>query len=169
MRRVQQRRGRGFTLIELAITMAISVIVILALSVVMADNQRGWNRMYTRIYAEAVEDGYVARRTFERIVRQSSSASVTLDPGGQWVETQYFANPGDTALSRYARFHVDSQELKVEHGNLSPKTATDVQAICSGVTSCAFTLSGEAVQMILALDDGEVQKTILAAALLNNQ
>jgi prepilin-type N-terminal cleavage/methylation domain-containing protein len=40
---------RGFTLVELMITMVVMLIVGLAVGVVIVDGQSGWNFMYERI------------------------------------------------------------------------------------------------------------------------
>ncbi len=65
----KHRTQRGFTLIELAMAAAISTIVILGVGVLLVDSQRGWIRMYNRIYSDVVTDSYVARKTFDVVIR----------------------------------------------------------------------------------------------------
>jgi len=72
----------GLTLTELLLTMAISTIVIIGIGVLIVDTQRGWNVMYSRIYADVVTDSYVARRTFDSIVRKASSKHFLVDGDG---------------------------------------------------------------------------------------
>jgi len=63
---------RAFTLIEIVITMALATIVLFSTGVLLLEGQRGWSVMYNRVYGGVVDDAYVARKTFDAIVRKSS-------------------------------------------------------------------------------------------------
>ncbi len=45
---------RGFTITELMVTVMISTIVMFGIGFMVVDSQRGWNRMYNRVYSDIV-------------------------------------------------------------------------------------------------------------------
>ena len=160
---------RGFTIIELIIAMAIIVIVVLAIGIALVDGQRGWSILYNRIYSDVVTDGYVARKKFDVVIRRASGERFSLDnAGSSWVEVYYYASGSSPIVDRYARFYVAGGNLYVEYGQLSPKTTLSVETVCGNVSSCVFKQAGKSVQMILKLDDGEQDNTIVCSAVLHN-
>ena len=164
-------RGRkgfptGFTLIELAVTVVASTIVILTIGIILADSHRGWNRMYSRIYSDVMTDSYVARKTFDSVTRQASSGAV--DVGGTWLEVYYYASADSTVVDRYARFYQSGDELKVEHGSLDPREALSIRTICRNVQRCVFKIEGRSAQMILTLNDGSQVVTTVSSAFMHN-
>ena len=159
---------RGFTIIELIIAMAIIVIVVLAIGIALVDGQRGWSILYNRIYSDVVTDGYVARKKFDVVIRRASGERLLLDDADSWVEVYYYASDSSPIVDRYARFYVAGDNLYVEYGQLSPKTTLSVETVCGNVSSCVFKQAGKSVQMILKLDDGEQDNTIVCSAVLHN-
>ena len=159
---------RGFTIIELIIVIAIMVIVILTIGMTLVDGQRSWSILYDRIYSDVVTDGYVARKKFDAVIRRASGERLLLDDAGSWIEVYYYADDTSTVVDRYARFYVADDALNVEYGQLSPKTTLSVETVCGNVSSCVFKQAGKSVQMILKLDDGEQDNTIVCSAVLHN-
>lgn len=175
--RISSRPGKrargGFTLTELMVATVIVAIVVLALGSVVADGVRGWQRMYDRVYADVVTDGFVARRAFDRIIRKASRHVYLVDDAGAWLEVYYYSSGAATTLDRYGLFYVSGGELKVEHGDWapdseSPKTPTNTEIVCGNVSSCVFKGDGRSAQMILTLDDGSQSATVVSSAVMHN-
>lgn len=166
----------GFTLAELAVTTVIAGIVISGIGIILVDSQRGWNKMYSRIYSDVVTDSYVARRAFDSVIRKASGEKFLLSEDGDWVEVCYYADSGSTAVDRYARFYyieevdgVETGRLNVEYGKLNPRETLTIQTVCENVTSCVFKGTGRSAQMILTLDDGSQTVAVTSSALMHNQ
>lgn len=158
----------GFTIVELAIAAVASIIVILGLSVVLADSLKGWQKMYDRTFSDVVTGSYVAQKTFDSRVRQASKNNLSIDVDGGWAEVQYYAGDDSTVLDCYARFYRSGDELNVEYGQLNPKETLSVQTICSNVANCVFRKNGRAIQMILTLNNGSQTSTVVSSAFLHN-
>lgn len=154
----------GFTMVELAVTMIIMVIPILVIGIILADSHRGWNIMYNRTYADVVTDSYVTRKVFDAIVRKANSGLSEDD----WLEVYYYADADSPDIDRYARFYEDGGQLIVERGIIEPREALSTRAICDNVSSCAFELSGRSAQMILTLDNGSQEVTVVASGYMHN-
>ena len=159
---------RGFTLIELIIATAIMVIVMLAVGMVLVDGQRGWSNMYNRTQSGVVTESYAARRKFDSVMRKASGEWFLLDSGGSWIEVYYYASAGSALVDRYTRFYVAGGNLYVEYGQLNSKITLSVETLCGNVSSCVFKQAGKSVQMVLTLDDGEQDNTIVCSAVLHN-
>ena len=159
----------GFTVMELIIAVAASLIVIIAIGAVLAGSQRDWNRMYNRACGDIVTDGYIARRAFDAVIRKASKERFLLDEDGDWLEVYYYADEDSAVVDRYARFYESGGELKIEYGKLEPKATLSVQTICENVSSCVFRATGTSTQMILTLDDGTQTITVTSSAVLHNQ
>lgn len=145
----------GFTLIELMAATVLAIIVILGMSLILADSQRGWNRMYSRIYSKVVTDSYAAKGAFDAVVRKASKEKYLLDAAGNWIEVYYYADAASTSADRYARFYCVGEPrgtLYVEYGRLNPRQTLRIDVICDNVSSCDFKTSGTSVQMLLTLD-----------------
>jgi len=174
-------RSTGFTLIELIMTIAISIVVLLSVGVVLVDNQRGWHRMYTRTYSDIITDGYVARKMFDAMVRKAHREMCLLDVAGSWIEVYLYAGNYSTDVDRYARFyyqHPGENEAKghlnVEYGNWNPGSAyprdvVSTQRICSNVTSCVFKRAGRCASMILTLDNGSQTITVTSSSVRHSR
>lgn len=158
----------GFTLIELVIAVAASLVVIVAIGSVLAGSQKDWNRMYNRACSDIVTDGYIVRKAFDAVIRKASKEKFLLDDDGSWLEIYYYADDDSAVIDRYARFYETAGELRVEYGKLEPKATLSVQTICTNVSGCVFKATGRSAQMILTLDDGTQTATIVSSAVMNN-
>ena len=69
---------RGFTIIELMISIVVLSIIAISIGTVIVDGQNSWNSMYNRIHSNVVSDGYVARKKFDSIIRMSSNENITI-------------------------------------------------------------------------------------------
>lgn len=163
-------KGRqGFTLIELMIASVLAIFILFAVAVVIADSQRGWNTMYNRIHSEAASDGYVARKTFDQVVRNASQRTILLDSNGAWVEVYYYSDANSIDPDLYAHFYTSNSALYLERGIKTPKETLTTQTICRNVDSCVFKTAGNSVQMMLTLDDGEQRIKVITSAYMHNE
>lgn len=160
---------RGFTLISLMIATALVVIPILSVGVVLVDCQRAWQTMYNRIFSGVATDSYVARRTFDAMIRKASWEKLLLDDAGNWIEVYYYQDANSTAIDRYVRFYEADSQLIAEYGKLNPKETLATQTICENVSNCVFKGTGRSAQMILTLDDGSRTVTVASSAVMHNQ
>ena len=159
---------KGFSLLELMMATTLACIVVVGVGVVLVDSQRGWNAMYTRTYSDVVTDAHVARRRFDSVVRNASSQGVLLDDYGNWVEVYYYSDPNSSIVDRYTRFISSNSQLTIEYGVVEPRQTLNTETICGNVSSCVFKLAGNSVQMVLTLDDGSQNTTIVASAVTHN-
>ena len=162
MFRYLKHRG-GFTLIEMMIAMSLTSIIFVAVSGVLANNQKGWNTLYRRVNSDVVVDAQVARRAFDRTVRKSFFHKCIVGTMGDFVEIYYAATPSSITPDRYANFFwdTDNQELKVQYGRLEPGTyvhASDdtpvITVLAHDVIECQFSYSNICMRMSFRLDDG---------------
>ncbi len=159
----------GFTLIELMAGTVLVLIVISAIGGILVDSQRGFNAMYNRMYLGVAADSYVARKTFDSVVRKSSREKFLIDPSGSWLEVYYYASVSSTVLDRYARFYTNAGDLNVEYGSLDPEQTLNTDTICPNVSSCVFRTAGRSAQMILNLEDGSHTATVTTSAVMHNE
>ena len=177
MRKNKLRVQRGFTIIELTIAAAIGLIVMLGITAILVDSQRGWQRMYNAIYSDVVTDSYAAGKTFDAVVRRATKTRFLLDEAGNWAEVYYYADANSAVVDRYARFYYDSDpntggRLYIEYGTVTSdgvKGASSTQTVCENVQSCTFEGAGRAAQMILILNDGSQRATVMSSAVMHNQ
>lgn len=143
----------GFTLIELMVTMCISLIVIFGISIFIVDMQRGYGKMYKRVHGGIVSDAYTARKAFEGLSRQAARV-YTVGAIGTTIELDFWQQYiGQMPLDCHAKFFVDEQsQLILESGPVGNPTT---RILASNVSDCAFYRTGNSVQMILTLDDLE--------------
>ena len=163
------RAPRGFTIVELMITMVVMVIILLAIGVVIVDGQHGWNITYDRIHSDVITDGYVARKKFDAVMRSASREKFVLDGAGGWIEVYYYANDDSTVVDRYARFYAADGDLNFEYGQLEPRSTLGVETVCGNVSACTFKMVGRSTQMILTLDNGTQTNTIVSSAVTHNK
>ncbi len=161
---------RGFTIVELMTATLVASIVIFGIGVILVDSQRGWNRMYNRIYSDVVTDGYIARKTFDRVIRRATRTRFLLDSGGNWLEAYYCQDPNTTIVDSYARFSEANGELNIEYGSLNPRQTLSTNTICGNVAGCIFFKgAGYSAQMILTLDNGSQTATVVSSSVMHNE
>ena len=165
----------GFTYIELLIAILFVAIVIPSIGLILVDGQRGWNTMYNRIYSDVVTDSYIARKTFDAVIRKASREKMLLDEDGNWLEVYYYADSDSTVVDRYARFYYydggqgTRGQLNIEYGTLKPKKTLSTHTVCKDVSGCVFRRAGRSAQMILTLDNGSQTATVVCSAVMHNQ
>ena len=167
----------GFTIVELAIAMVASIIVILGIGVILADNQKVWQRMYNRVNSDVVTDAYVAESAFEALVRKSSKDNFLLDENGDWIEVRYYADDDSVNVDRYAHFYELNGQLNIEYGelleiegsNLYQNVPLTTQAISEDVSECIFKVEGQFAQMILTLNNGSQTMTTVSYAVMHKE
>ena len=81
----QKRHTSGFTMIEMAVSIAIFSIMILSIVGLLANTQSAYNRMYRRVFGEVVSDAEIAERTI-RVLKDcvpSAVPGIAFLSGGQ--------------------------------------------------------------------------------------
>ena len=141
-------RRAGFTLIEMAIVVAIAAIPLFAVGVLLSGSSRSWQRIYNDSRSEARLDAYAAMTSLQQIGRQANLVNYTVyritgasfikatPPSGiniatgQAVEFRYWqdafnpANPDVKTIeesntgTHYALYYLDGKELKVDFGQV---------------------------------------------------
>lgn len=160
----------AFTIIELVIVVGfISLVLFAGIGIVLCDTQRGWNRMYDRMYSDVITESYVARRVFDREVRKASCETYSLDPAGSWIEVYSYADSNSAVVDRYSYFYVDNGCLKLEYGKISPREPIHTSPVCENVTSCVFKAIGRSAQMILTLGQDSQTVNITSSSVMQNQ
>lgn len=162
----------GFTLIELMIVMAIASVMFLGMGILLIDSQRGWSRMYDRVCGNLASDGQVARRAFDAAVRKSSIARERLLDDE--VEVYYYDDPDNSVmLDRFARFYADDGELMVDYGELNskgqPHGPRQRMMLARNVESVDFSVAGACIQMILTLNNGSENLTVMTSAIRQSE
>ena len=162
---------RGVTLIELMITTAIVTMVILGVGVALVDTQRGWNKMYNRVYGEVAADSYVAKMVFDKNVRKASKKRYILGTGSFAVF--YYNGLASTTLDRYANFRRAGSQLLVDFGELdtsgSSKSPSTTMVVARNVVASDFAVDGACARMALKLDDGTESVSVTCSAIRHNE
>jgi len=160
--------SRGFTLVEVMITIAVMSIIVSAIGIVIVDGHRCWQVLYDRINSDVASDGYVARKKFDAVIRKASGEKILTDSSCDWIEVYYYAGSSSTVVDRYARFYETDGVLNIEYGKLNPRTTLDTEIVCRNVSDCTFKQAGRSAQMMLTLEDGTQKNTILTSAVTHN-
>lgn len=158
----------GFTLIELIIAMAASLIVMLGVALVLANSQKSWHRLYNRAFSDIVGDSYVAGKKFKATIRKASQDGFLVDDNGNRIEVYYYSDENTADVDRYARFYELDGDLNLEFGKLDPRATLEVRTICGNVSECFFATAGRSAQMVLTLDNGSRTITTVSCAFLHN-
>lgn len=160
----------GVTLVELSMVSVISVIVILAVTTLMADSQKGFNRVYNKTNSDLANDDFVVRKMFSSVIRQCSNENIatTVASDGSWVQMQYYSSPSAESLDRYSKFYLQDGELLLEKGVILPASTLSLQTVCKNVSSVVFKKNGNSVFMFLELNDGTNSRGINTSAILQN-
>jgi prepilin-type N-terminal cleavage/methylation domain-containing protein len=164
---IVNRKNSAFTLIELMVTLLISTIIVSAVGIMVADSSGWFSDSYAKIHSQPAVESLLARKTFERIIRQSSDMGLQVSPDGSSAEINYFSSPA-APLDSYVQFYIIGSDLILEKGSISPRTTTSTKTICQNVSQCTFKIAGSAVQMILILDDGKYKQGSVTSAIPHN-
>jgi hypothetical protein len=168
MKKYRCKFRAGFTMIELTLAATAMVIMILGVGMILADSHNSWNKMYIRTNGEVASGAYIAKKTFDSIVRRANIGSLSIDNDGAWVDVSYSSNPDSETIDRYALFYSEGENFKVEYGQINPNQILRTQTICRNVTSCKFSQSGTSVQMALTLTQNSQSLTVMSSAYLHN-
>ncbi len=169
--RTSRRLRAAFTITELVTTMLVVVIIVSALGVALVGGVRGWQVAYNRTYSDVVTGGYIARKTFDTLVRRASRQYSDVDDAGRWLEVYHFEGGGSTpVIDSYVRLYLDGAELKLEYGSLIPeRKALGTKTVCTNVSSCFFKTDFRSAQMILELDNGLQRATVTSSAVMHSR
>jgi prepilin-type N-terminal cleavage/methylation domain-containing protein len=168
MARERLTTQHGFTLIELTIAVAASLIVMLGVAVVLADSQKSWHKLFSHAFSDIVGDSNVAGIKFKATIRKASRNGFILDDNGKEIEVYYYSDEDSAVADRYARFYELDGDLNLELGKLDPRVTLETQTVCENVSGCYFTAAGRSAQMILTLDDGSRKISTVSCAFMHN-
>lgn len=170
------KKRQGFTLIELMVTIFLATVVLFAIGVVLADSHRGWWHMWERENEGIVPNAYVARKTYDRLVRQATIRRQLIDGDaskviGNTSLTVYYYSAPLTALEldKYATFRLAGSTLVVDHGDLRPGTwqpqgTPGTMVLAEDVEAVEFTVQGTAIRMELTLETTRQTMTVTTCA-----
>jgi hypothetical protein len=137
----------------------------------MMDTQRSWRDSYNKIHGGAVNDGLMARRAFESIVRKSSKSTHELISSDELKVYYYADSETSTSLDRSARFYrseMSPSEFYLEHATADGSTVLSTVLLSSHVSDLEFLPIVDGYTMILSLDDGREEISVTSSALLHN-
>jgi prepilin-type N-terminal cleavage/methylation domain-containing protein len=175
-----KKRRRGFTLIELMVTVLIASIGFVAVGMVLSDSIRGYKRMTTRVHGDIVNDAYVARLMFDKTCRMGRNGTAVIDDTIPSMEILYYSMPNvtggaDDDADMYAEFLFNDADntLMLEKGLIGVADPSPV-VVARNVTEVKFsTIHSKSVQMVLTLDNtatvtGGHSMTITCGAIMHN-
>ena len=146
------------------------MIIVSAFGMALLCGHRTWNVTYAKVYSDVRTDGQVVLRRFDALVRKSVNGQTVIASQEQ-LEVCYFNDSDSTFADRYAILYESDGDMLVEYGTVTSvgvKSTTSVETLCGDVSSCAFSISGKSVEMVLALNDGEQSNTVVSSAYLQN-
>ena len=164
----------GFSLVELIFTILISVIVVLAVGLILVDSQKGWSRMYDRIFSDVITDSYAARRTFSSVVRKASLKASILNSDNDLLVLFFYNDLVSVDPDRYAKFYESGGKLYVDYGDLEAGTwnlispATSTVTLADNVDDARFEVSGVSCRMFLKLDNNKEEMTVVYSSVRHN-
>jgi len=160
----RKKHRSGFTLVELMVTMLISLILISAVGTVLVGGQRSWNRAYRSANKRIKTDALAAMAAFRTVGRKSDRSNYNITNSspipiplaqantavvsGNKVTFNYWKYPRDgrrryspaqipASPTHYATFYFQGDQLKVEYGTV-PNTPTHTQILAQNVSDCKF-------------------------------
>jgi prepilin-type N-terminal cleavage/methylation domain-containing protein len=152
---------RGFTLIELMVTILIASFVFVGVSIVLADGVRGFKRMNLRVHGNVTTDAYVARLTFDRTCRKARAGSAIVDVDMPSLRVLYYKDKPSTSEDpdMYAEFYLneDTKSLMLATGSYDSITGgtTEINSrtVAGNVEDLKFSkTNSKSVQMVMTLD-----------------
>jgi hypothetical protein len=170
MKQIAKRNYLGFTMVELIAALAMALVVVLTVGVVMSGSHSSWNQIYSRIYSDVVTDAYMAKAVFDSICRKSSNQRCLVDAQGEFAEVYYYEDVNNIRPDKYATFYLNNQNLMVDYGDLVPGTWNPLQILntvrlARHVQDVDFFVSGNAVTVILNLNDGSQAMTVMCSSI----
>lgn len=159
----------GLTLIELLVTMLLCSILLISLSIVMLESQRGWRHAYNQINGGPASDAMVAKTTFEFIVRKATRLQYQIDAPDDMRVFYYSDWLNSADLDRYSRFYCQDGNLYVEHGQLGNMNSPSAVLLATDVSKAVFRAWPGALQMILTINNSPKPLTVAATAVMHNQ
>lgn len=154
-------RFSGFTLIEVIIVIAVAGIITVGIGVLLANGQKCWGQLVTRVYGDSAIDGFAAQAAFDKVCRKASLRKYVLGESAESLELYYW-DSSSTALTpeNYAQFYQSGDQMfvdygKTETGTWQPDTSepTTTVALAGNVESLTFAVEGTSVQMFLTYTD----------------
>jgi hypothetical protein len=145
-----RRFGCGFTVLELCVSTAVSLVLVLTVAALLTGGNRAWRRTYDSASSKVKQDALDTMIAFGSVGRRSNASNVepascvlydmsgdTLTPAlpkttnvvfGDAVEFRYWDVPLSQELLKikataYALFYLDADELKVDYGPYPPGAA----------------------------------------------
>jgi hypothetical protein len=145
-----RRFGCGFTVVELCVSTAVSLVLVLTVAALLVGGNRAWQRTYDSASSKVKQDALDTMIAFGSIGRRANRSSYevykmsgdTLTPAlrkttqpqevvfGDAVEFRYWDVPLSQELmdpqkiaTAYALFYLDGDELKVDYGPYLPGAA----------------------------------------------
>ena len=167
----------GFTLLEMAIGIIAAAILTMSVGILLADGQKYYNRLYTRVNGTGATDTYVVRQAFDAICRKSSWRKCIISPDGSEL-TLYYYRTGSTSIipDQYAWFYISDGQLFVEHGDLKSGTwipDTSIAAtqvfLASRVNKVKFSMQGTAVSVLLFFEQQTEALPVGCTAVRHNE
>jgi len=160
----------GFTLAETAVALASTTVLILGISMFLADNHKAFSKTYTGAFSSVAQDAITARALFQKTIRQacSSAGMAAVAANGSWIEVRYHSSPAVFAPDRCARFERSGKNLLLSRSVVGTGKTLTAETVCKNVASVAFDLTGDSAQMFLVLDDGTSSQTVNTCANMRN-
>jgi prepilin-type N-terminal cleavage/methylation domain-containing protein len=165
----------GFTLVELIVAMSLVFVMTLGAGILLADGQKKWNALYSRVNDPAGTDGFVVQRAFENICRRSSAQHCYISFQGSWLQLYYWdEGSGEDIPENYARIYLDGSNVYAEYGKLFPRTwlvnpfiRARKDLLTKGVRDLEFEQIDKSIQMFLTYDDDKLLPVVTSAVRRN--
>lgn len=169
-------RNNGFTLIEIAVVIAMVGMMTLGAGVLLANGQKSWGQLFGRVYGDQAIDGFAVQTAFDAVCRKASLRKYVLSGSGDSLELYYWDGSSTASTpENYARFYLSNEDVLVEHGTTQagtwqPDTGAPVTTVklAGDVDSLTFTVEGTSVQMFLSYID-ETMMPVVCSSVRHNE
>ncbi|MCE5185505.1 MAG: prepilin-type N-terminal cleavage/methylation domain-containing protein [Planctomycetaceae bacterium] len=162
---------KGFTLIELMVTMSIISVVTLAAGMLLAGGQHNWNRLYGRVYGDPATDSFLIQRVFDAICNKASLRKCVIGEGQDSLEVYYWDHESiaDTP-ENYARIYREDADVFLEHGRMlagtwqvDTESETNSLVLAHAVDQLIFAAQDTALRMYLTYQDPNILPVVSSA------
>ncbi|MHC5119546.1 MAG: type II secretion system protein [Planctomycetota bacterium] len=172
----RQIRNNGFTLIEIAVVIAMVGMMTLGAGVLLANGQKSWGHLFGRVYGDSAVDSFAAQKAFDTVCRKASLRKYVLGGSGDSLELYYWDGSSTASTpENYARFYLSNEEVFVEYGTTQtgtwqPDTGAPVTTVklAGDVDSLTFTVEGTSVQMFLNYIDESMMPVVCSSVRHND-